>query len=235
MPIRPLQRDSIIRTVASSSDGMQVAYGAHDHDISLSNVDLTSGTPTRRILEGHSGYIYTVTFSSNNKLLASCSSDAALIWDTETGALLSKFDMPKRVVWDVAFSPDCTILATASSDCLVRLWDVNSIKYIQSPRLLQEHSSAVTAVVFSPNGRLLVSGTTNGSIRLWDTTSWTMQDISASSQKIHAVAFSPDSKTLASCTEYGRITLYTASTERRLDDDGPWRISIADLTGYTFH
>jgi WD40 repeat protein len=150
--------------------------------------------------------------------------------------------MPKRFVWSVAFSPDCTLLATGSSDCLVRLWDVHSTTDTQSPRLLEVHSSAVTAVVFSPNGRLLVSGATNGSIRLWDTTSWTMQEISASSQKfaasspkIHAVAFSPDSQTLASCTEYGRIALYTASTERRLDDDGPWRISIADLTGHTFH
>jgi WD40 repeat protein len=80
-----------------------------------------------------------------------------------------------------------------------------------------------------------VSGATNGSLRLWDTTSWTMQEIAASSDKIHAFAFWPDSETLASCTEHGRITLYTASTERPLDDDGLWKIGIADLTGHALN
>jgi WD40 repeat protein len=165
-------------------------------------------------------------------VLASCSSDAAVIWDTGTGIPLQKFDMPRRLVWDVAFSPDCTLLATGSSDCLVRLWDVNSTIDLQDPRLLEGHSSAVTAVVFSLNGRLLVSGATNGSVMLWDTTSWTVQEIAASPQKIYAVAFSPDTQTLASCSEYARITLYTTSTERWWEDDGLWKVRIDNLAPY---
>jgi len=54
----------------------------------------------------------------------------------------------------VAFSPDGSLLASASTDMTVRLWDPKTRQLLQ---ILQRHSHPVHAVAFSPDGSLLAS------------------------------------------------------------------------------
>jgi WD40 repeat protein len=66
----------------------------------------------------------------------------------------------------MAFSPDASLLATASDDGAVRLWD---------PRTGQQASltgptNGVNAVAFSPDATLLATASGDGTILLWDPT-----------------------------------------------------------------
>ncbi|KAI4208840.1 MAG: hypothetical protein LQ351_008153, partial [Letrouitia transgressa] len=65
----------------------------------------------------------------------------------------------------VVFSPDGSLLASASHDKTVRLWDAATG---EARGTLEGHSDWVTAVVFSPDGSLLASASHDKTVRLWD-------------------------------------------------------------------
>jgi dipeptidyl aminopeptidase/acylaminoacyl peptidase len=73
----------------------------------------------------------------------------------------------RSYVTSVSFSPDGKILASASGDSTVKLWDVNTSREIKT---LKGHRSYVTSVSFSPDGKILASASSN-KVKLWDVNS----------------------------------------------------------------
>ena len=65
----------------------------------------------------------------------------------------------------LAFSPDNTKLATASSDETVRIWDSESG---EEKLVLEGHDDSLNAVVSSPDGPRLASASHDESIIIWN-------------------------------------------------------------------
>ena len=91
----------------------------------------------------------------------------------------------------VAFSPDGTMLATASQDGTARLWDVATHRQIGTP--MTADSDFVRDVAFSPDGKILATASNDGTARLWDVATHRQigTPMTADSKPVTAVAFSP--------------------------------------------
>jgi WD40 repeat protein len=61
------------------------------------------------------------------------------------------------------------LLASASSDETVRIWDVATGMLQQT---LEGHNGHVGSVAFSPDSRLLASASTDKTVQLWSTVTW---------------------------------------------------------------
>ena len=86
------------------------------------------------------------------------------IWDLGTGKVTQPVKGLKSSVGRVVFSPDGKWLATAGSDKVVRVWDVETGKELAA----MQNPDGVAVVAFSPDGKSLAAGCKNGEVRLWE-------------------------------------------------------------------
>ena len=108
----------------------------------------------------------------------------------------------------VSFSPDGRVVASASDDGAIKLWNIASQEEIAT---LAGHAESVTAVAFSPDGHMLASGAWDGSVMMWDAT--TRQNIGAfQHDKITSVAYSPDGSALAAASRNWAVKLWNTAT-----------------------
>ncbi len=134
-----------------------------------------------------------------------------------TGADLSQsvFTETFGSILAVAFSPDGVLLAAATGDGDIRLWEAESGKPIMT---MHGHKDWVWSIAFSPNGQLLASGGEDQTIRLWEvSTGRETKVLQGHRGWIRSVAFSPNGQLLASAGEDQRIRLWEISTGKLLN------------------
>ncbi|CCO33247.1 Vegetative incompatibility protein HET-E-1 [Rhizoctonia solani AG-1 IB] len=140
-----LQGDDSILSVGFSSDGHKVVCGSRKMYV----VDRYTGNAVIEPITGHRSWIRSAEFSPDGKRLVSGSDDFTVrIWDAQTGKQLvvcgdndaSHSNIVTSVGFspnglfvasgsaDRTFSPDGSHVASCSSDCAIRFWDVSSCK-----------------------------------------------------------------------------------------------------------
>lgn len=135
-------------------------------------------------------------------------------------------------VYLTSFSPNGRVLATASYDRTIRLWDVKDPTRPQPlGKPLTGHTSWVSSAVFSPDGRTLASASDDGTIRLWNVRDPRHpkplgRPLTGHGGTAYLLAFSPDGHTLASANEDHTVRLWDVAAPARPKPAG-------SLTGHT--
>uniref|UniRef100_A0A8C5N1R5 Notchless protein homolog 1 n=1 Tax=Leptobrachium leishanense TaxID=445787 RepID=A0A8C5N1R5_9ANUR len=102
----------------------------------------------------------------------------------------------QALINEVLFSPDTRIIASASFDKSIKLWDGKTGKYISS---LRGHVGAVYQISWSADSRLLVSGSSDSTLKVWDTKTKKLSvDLPGHADEIYAVDWSTDGQRVAS-------------------------------------
>ncbi|GAV58784.1 WD40 domain-containing protein/LisH domain-containing protein [Cephalotus follicularis] len=123
---------------------------------------------------GHQGEVNCVKWDPTGSLLASCSDDVtAKIWSMKQDKYVHDLREHAKEIYTIRWSPtgpgtnnpnQQLVLASASFDSTVKLWDVELGKLLYS---LNGHRDPVYSVAFSPNGEYLVSGSLDKSMHIW--------------------------------------------------------------------
>jgi WD40 repeat protein len=114
-------------------------------------------------------------------------------------------------VSSVAFNQNGTILASASFDHTVRLWNTSTHKQMGQP--LEGQTGALMTVALSPDGKIVASGGDDQTVQLWNTaTHDRIVTLDQQPGRVNSVAFSPDGKLLASGSDNDTVMLRKAAT-----------------------
>lgn len=140
-----------------------------------------------------------VVVSATGEHFACVGSDGrASIWDNYTATrvgLTGKW-LKETAVFDLAWSPYGSCLATASADGVVRVWDA---RHRALWHVLTGHTRAVTCVAWSPDGHTLATGAADNTVRLWDMHSGALiYSFRGHRDVVSTISWSPDGQALAS-------------------------------------
>jgi len=186
--------------------------------------DIHKGQPVGQPFVAHINEIMDLSFSLDNKTLASagcledfggdtgCVEGEIILWNVATGMPISQPLITKQgQITHLAFSPDGKTLASSSIDgnttILWNMIDNQPIEHDLSENT--EYTPPVSALAFSTDSRTLISSTDDGGIILWDVASRQAigHYLTGDQEEVTSLNFSADGETFAAGSWDGSIIL----------------------------
>ncbi|MDO7837093.1 WD40 repeat domain-containing protein [Sphingobium sp. HBC34] len=211
---------SLIRSLASSSDGASLVSGGDDQTVMVWRFNEEhSDSALVRSFSGYSAEARAVAFVK--RLIATAHDDGVVrIWDSETGKEAPPFliEGHRGRIWSLAFFQNDQILVTGAEDGGVRAWRMgNRLPFWTG----SEHEYRVFAVATRDGPTpLIASGGSDSRIKIWSikqsNSLFTLGHDEGHTRRIRDLAFSPDGGLLCSVGEDNQILVWQEA-------DDAWR------------
>ncbi len=150
--------------------GQLIVSGSGDNTIKIWQRDGT----LIKTLKGHKSTVFDLDISADGlpsnggQLIVSGSGDNTIkLWNINNGKLLATLEGHLDSVLGVKFRPNSTMIASASVDKTIKLWQWDG-KQANLEKTLMGHSAAVQSIDFSPDGKTLASGSNDRTVILWN-------------------------------------------------------------------
>ncbi|NEP13436.1 MAG: hypothetical protein F6K14_25165 [Symploca sp. SIO2C1] len=130
-------------------------------------------------------------------------------------------------VFDVAFSPKGDMLASASDDNTIKLWNQEG-KLLQT---IEGHEGWVYGVAISPDGKTIASVGEDQTVKLWNLDGSLRKTLKGHTDEVWGVAISTDGKIIASASADKTIKLWnidgTPRTTLKGHSEKVWGVAIS--------
>ena len=134
-----------------------------------------------------------------------------------TDALIEATEASKKLkrINSVNFSPDGKLLASASYDRTVKLWDISTGKQIET---LKGHSDSINSVIFSPDGKIIASASSDKTIKVWNLDGKLLQTLKGDNakSKFTNLSFCPDGQVIVSASTDNKVKIWSVNSGKLL-------------------
>ena len=216
--------DDLVSDVAFSPDGRRLAAGRLDGSATV--YDARTREPTLQIKIGSA--VTGIVFHPGRNLIAVATIDGQLrLVDGKTGTATGPpLAAEKGAIWQLAFSPDGTLLAAAMDpngadgfhqqqrQGQVQLWNVGSRRRVG--RAIAPGAGSVLGLAFSSDGELLATGSYRGQLDLWDVATQRRngKTMRITDDGVLSVSFDPGGEVVAAGGAIGPVRVWRVADQR---------------------
>ena len=177
----------------------------------------------RKIMLGHSGPIYDVSFVPTvchreaKTLLLSVSRDKTMrLWNVSENTNVSVYKGHTYPVWSLDIDRIGINVVTGSMDKTAKLWQ---LEYTYPLRMYAGHELDVDVVKFHPNCNYLATASADKTVRLWSHADAKMVRVfTGNNAGVHALGFSPNGKLIASGGEDRTVRIWDIGSSTLLKE-----------------
>jgi WD40 repeat protein/sugar lactone lactonase YvrE len=157
--------------------------------------------------------VNTLDYSSDGLMIASGSSDNVVSIKYSNGTTI-KLLGHNGPVYAVKFFSSNTLLASASGDKSIKIWNVTTGHIVAT---MTNHTSGVLTLAVSPDNNILISGSFDKTIKIWNLTSFSLiKTLSVHTDFVRGIAISPNGEYFVSVSYDKRVILWNAKTYTEL-------------------
>jgi WD40 repeat protein/tRNA A-37 threonylcarbamoyl transferase component Bud32 len=207
--------DQTVTSVAFFPDGDKLVSVSLDGKVILWDLIKSGKDPQRlsarpRLLHAYKDRLRAVSVSSRGERLAVAGSNGAIeIWDLAANRVQFTLRGHKSTIHALLYSPNPSVLASASADQTVRFWDAGT----GSPSDVKTFDADMRTLAFSSNGLLLAAAGDPRLVTLFSMDNWIPKmTLKGHPLAVRCVAISPDQQTLATGCDDQKVRLWDLST-----------------------
>lgn len=187
-------------------------------------------------LIGHQSSVLFAKFyfhGSEAKVFTASTDANAMIWSSDTGALIDVIATHDSEITSLSFSLDYSLCLTASDDLTAKLWNLFTRKHIYT---FYEHANKINGALFSNDGTKIVTASSDSIARIWDVLSGKLiKELEGHRYSVNSAVFSPDSKMIITASDDSTACIWDGnlnwSISQILEHTGPVKYAIYSLDG----
>ncbi|XP_065068957.1 probable cytosolic iron-sulfur protein assembly protein CIAO1 homolog [Rhopilema esculentum] len=119
-------------------------------------------------------------------------------------------------VWNLAWSPSGSLLATCSGDKTIRIWGKEGEKWVCKTILDEGHTRTIRSVIWSPCGNMLASASFDGTVTIWNRSSGEFESIATlegHENEVKSCSWNSSGSLIATCSRDKSVWIWEVEDE----------------------